>query len=152
MKTDVKWVSGMEFAGSNPLNDSVVIIDYADPSKGEVSRGTTPKQMFLQSVAGCTGIDVINILSRMRTALPDSFIMEVEGDLAEEEPAVFTKITLTYNFEGAVDEKAVLRAVKLSQEKYCSISIMVKRICDFEYIVVINGNRVFNESTSAFHE
>jgi putative redox protein len=137
----------MEFAGGNPLNDSVVVIDYADSSKGEVSRGTTPKQMFLQSVAGCTGMDVINILSKMRSALPDSFVMEVEGDLAEEEPAVFTKITLTYYFDGAVDEKAVLRAVKLSQEKYCSISIMVKRICEFEYIVVINGNKILTEST-----
>jgi putative redox protein len=147
MKTDVKWISGMEFAGSNPLNDSVVVIDYADSSKGEISRGTTPKQMFLQSVAGCTGMDVINILSKMRSALPDTFVMGVEGDLAEEEPAVFKKITLTYYFDGEVDEKAVLRAVKLSQEKYCSISIMVKRICDFEYILFVNGEKVYNEAT-----
>ncbi|HNX22782.1 MAG TPA: OsmC family protein [Spirochaetota bacterium] len=149
MKTDVKWISGMEFSGSNALNDSLIVIDYADSSKGESGRGTTPKQMFLQSVAGCTGMDVINILTKMRSVLPDSFSMEVEGKVAEEEPAVFTNILLTYYFTGAMDDKALLRAVKLSQEKYCSISIMVKRICDFEYKIIFNGAEIYNEVTKA---
>jgi putative redox protein len=145
MKTEVKWISGMEFSGSNALNDSLVVINHADTAKGEVSRGTTPKQMFLQSIAGCTGMDVINILTKMRSALPVSFSMEVDGELAEGEPAVFTGILLTYHFRGKMDEKALIRAVKLSQDKYCSISIMVKRICDFEYRVILNSREIYKE-------
>lgn len=148
MKTRVEWTGGMEFCGNNEFNDTSVIIDYADRSKGQVSRGTSPKQLFLQSIAGCTGIDVINILTRMRSVMPESFVMEIDGKTAEIEPSVFTYILLTYHFKGAVDKKALLKAVTLSQEKYCSISIMIKRICDFEYIIFLNGEELYREKNN----
>lgn len=148
MKTEVKWIRGMEFEGRNSVTDSVVLIDYAGIDGGAASRGTTPKQMFLQSIAGCTGIDVINILTRMRSPLPEGFSMEVQGEVADEEPSVFTYILLTYHFSGFIDGKALLRAVKLSQDKYCSISVMIKRVCDFEYAVNLNGSEIYREKNN----
>jgi len=148
MNTSVTWNGRNEFSGTNYRNDAVVIIDYADSLKGEVSRGTTPKQLFLQSIAGCTGLDVINILTKMRSVMPETFTMDVDGVTAETEPAVFKYILLTYHFSGACEQKSVLKAVKLSQEKYCSISIMVKQICDFEYSVILNGAEIYREKNN----
>jgi putative redox protein len=125
-----------------------VSIDYTGYTKDERSSGTTPKQMFLQSIAGCTGMDVVNILTKMRSTLPENFLIDVQGDVADEEPAVFTNIVLIYHLNGQLDEKSVLKAVKLSQEKYCSISIMVKRICSFEYIILLNGIEVYREKNN----
>ena len=148
MNINLKWIGGMGFEGSNTVNDAVVSIDNVDYTKDEKSGGTTPKQMFLQSIAGCTGMDVVNILTKMRSALPEKFLIDVTGDVANEEPAVFTSIVLTYHLDGDLDEKSVLKAVKLSQEKYCSISIMVKRVCSFEYIILLNGTEVYREKNN----
>lgn len=143
MKVTVVWKEKMQFEGSNDSNSARVAIDITDPALGGEGRGQSPKHMFLQSVAGCTGMDVIHILTRMRTELPSKFSMEVSGEAAENDPKVFTKIRMTYHVEGKVDREKFLKAVKLSQDTYCSIGIMVKKICDYSYEVYLNGEKAY---------
>ncbi len=113
---------------------------------GGEGRGATPKHLFLQSIAGCTAMDVVHILTKMRTQLPDRFVIQMSGNVAEEEPKVFTDIEMVYNVEGDVDRNKLIRAVKMSQETYCALSIMVKKITDFTYYVMLNGEEVFRDS------
>ena len=87
----------------------------------------TPMEYLLASAAGCTAMDVIAILRKKRQPL-QSFDIEVEATQADEHPHVYTVGTITFIIKGAgVDPKAVERAIDLSQEKYCSASIMLKR-------------------------
>ncbi len=148
MKASVKWQENMVFNGYNEVNPSVVRMDAVSAEIGGANSGTTPKHMFLQSIAGCTGIDVILILKRMRSPMPDDFFMDIDGQAGDEEPHVFTLITLTYNFTGDLKEKNLIRAAQLSQDRYCSVSIMVKGICDFEYVINLNGSEIYREKNS----
>ena len=142
MKVTVDWKEKMQFEASNDANSARMAIDITDPALEGEGKGQSPKQMFLQSLAGCTGMDIIHILKKMRAELPSKFSMEVSGDVVEKDPKVFTKIVLTYHVEGNVDREKLLKAVKMSQDTYCSIGAMVKKICDYSYEVYLNGEKV----------
>ncbi len=105
-------------------------------------RGESPKHLFLQSVAGCTGIDVVAILEKMRVPIPQGFRIEVEAPLTEEHPKVFTAFAMTYIFEGETDPQKLIRAVELSQTKYCGISAMFRKIAPLSWRVILNGTEI----------
>ena len=119
-----------------------VLMESAEPAVPEGPRGETPKHLFLQSVAGCTGLDVILILEKMRAPLPRNFRIEVEAPLTEEHPKVFTSFELTYLVEGELDADKFIRAVTLSQEKYCGISAMFRKIAPLSWRVLLNGKEI----------
>jgi putative redox protein len=94
-------------------------------------------QAVLISLAGCTGMDVVSILRKMRAPL-EGLTMEVDAERATEHPKVFTKIHLRYRAWGAgLEDEPVRRAVDLSQEKYCSVSAMLKKSVPITYDVVV---------------
>ncbi len=110
----------------------------ADSSVGGQDYGPTPKALMLTSLAGCTGMDVASILAKMQMPYA-SFKVEVEGDLSKEHPRVYTAIRVRYLFTGdALDRAKIEKAVKLSQEKYCGVSAMLRQIADLSYEVVLN--------------
>jgi len=110
----------------------------AAPAVGGAEYGPTPKPLMLTSLAGCTGMDVASILAKMQMPY-DGFSVEVDGDLSDEHPKVYTAIRLRYVFTGSeLDEAKIHKAVKLSQEKYCGVSAMLKQITDLSYEVVLN--------------
>ncbi len=88
-------------------------------------RALSPMQLLLLSLGGCTGMDVISILNKMKSP-PEEFTMEIEGERAAEHPKVYTKIKIRYRFRGVPRDKAE-KAVKLSMEKYCSVSAMLRK-------------------------
>lgn len=89
--------------------------------------GVTPMEYLLAAAAGCTAMDVISILKKKRQPLK-GLELEIKGVQAESMPNVFTTATLVYIIKGAdVKPSAVERAIELSQTKYCSASIMLKR-------------------------
>lgn len=102
-------------------------------------RGESPKHLFLQSVAGCTGMDVVAILDKMRVPIPQVFRIEVEAPLTEEHPKVFTAFAMTYILEGETDPQKLIRAVELSQTKYCGISAMFRKIAPLSWRLILNG-------------
>jgi putative redox protein len=133
MKAGIVWKESMTFEGFNDRNEEKNIVKPDGP---------TPKHLFLQSIAGCTAMDVIGILEKMHSKMPSSFTVSVEGDVTEEHPKVFKNFIMIYTVEGNVDSEKLKRAVKLSQESYCGISTMAKKIAPFEIKVVLNGNEI----------
>jgi putative redox protein len=99
-----------------------------DSSGDEGTTGVRPKALILSSLAGCTAIDVVDILKKMRVEYSD-FRIDVKGELTEETPKVYHTIHLTYfiKLQNPEDKSKMDKAVNLSQEKYCGVTAMVKK-------------------------
>ena len=110
-------------------NNKTIRIDAAEES---ISTGVRPKALILSSLAGCTAIDVADLLRKMRVEFSD-FKIDAEGELTEEHPKIYHSIHLTYFIKVNEDDKPkVEKAVNLSQEKYCGVSAMVKKFADLK--------------------
>jgi len=136
MKARVKWIEKMAFVGESESGHAVVM--DASPDVGGRNLGPRPMEMLLLGTGGCSSIDVMLILQKMRQAVSDCHV-EIEAERAESEPRVFTKIHLHFVVKGkGIKAEAVEKAVKLSAEKYCSASIMLGATAamthDFEII------------------
>nr|WP_191565952.1 OsmC family protein [Metabacillus idriensis] len=119
METSIKWTGQMSFSGTTPSGHEI-IMDAAEEFGGQ-NTGARPTELLLHAVAGCTGIDIISILQKMRLN-PVSFNMELNGTRADEHPKRFTAIHIHYSLEGDLPEEKVIRAIQLSMDKYCSVS------------------------------
>ncbi|RFU69264.1 OsmC family peroxiredoxin [Peribacillus saganii] len=119
MQTTINWTGDMAFSGTTPSGHEIKM--DAAPEVGGNNSGARPMELLLHSLAGCTGIDIVMILKKMRFE-PSAFKMEIEGSRAEEQPRRFTDIHIHYSLEGELPEDKVVRAIKLSKDKYCSVS------------------------------
>lgn len=107
---------------------------------GGYEGATKPMELLLISLAGCTGMDVISLLNKMKVELKNLEI-SVEADRKEEHPKVFTDINLHYTIYGDnVNEEKVIKAIKKSQEKYCSISTMLREASSITYSYSIRNS------------
>ncbi|MEP6597188.1 MAG: OsmC family protein [Ginsengibacter sp.] len=117
------YQGGMEF--STQINEHKITIDLHKADGGN-NFGTSPKKLMLVSLAGCTGVDIIGILNKMKVDFRD-FTIDVEAHLTEEHPKIYDEVTIIYNIK--VDKKNefnVRKAVDLSQDKYCGVSEMFR--------------------------
>jgi putative redox protein len=119
MDMTVTWTGKMAFAGAAPSGHQI-IMDASEEAGGENS-GARPTELLLSAAAGCTGIDIVSILKKMRLE-PTSFQMDIKGARAEDHPKRFTDIHIHYALEGELPEDKVVRAIQLSKDKYCSVS------------------------------
>ena len=123
-----KWLGNMAFESNNPSGLSMRI-DAGEESGGE-GKGYRPKALMLSSLAGCTGLDVAHLIQKMRLKV-DDFTIEVYGELSEEHPQTYVKVTMEYHFYGAdLKEEKLQKAVDLSYEKYCGVSEMFKKFSE----------------------
>jgi putative redox protein len=111
------------------MGDHNVIMDaYTDV--GGQNRGPRPKPLLLTSLAGCTGIDVASLLNKMRVNFSD-FSIDVRGELTEDHPKVYHTIYVKYKIRvDEADREKVEKAVKLSKEKYCGVSMMLGKTAE----------------------
>jgi putative redox protein len=122
----VTWVGGIAFEGMTSTGHTV-ILDAGEDVGGE-NRGFRPFSLLLVGLAGCTAMDVISILRKKRQDVT-GFQVVVEAKRAPDHPKVYTDIVLEYVVRGRdVDERAVARAIELSQTKYCSASAMLGKV------------------------
>lgn len=127
----VRWAGGMQFIGRAGSNH-IVPMDAAPEFDGEGS-ATRPLELLLVGLGGCTGMDVVSLLKKMRVEFT-SLEMNIKADKSEGQPSVYTRIEVEYVVTGReVDEEKVKRAIELSQERYCSVSAMLKRACPVSY-------------------
>lgn len=118
------WIDNMSFEWE--INGFKTVID-ADSSVGGSDKGPRPKLFMLAALGGCTGMDVISILSKMKVEV-DYFNVKVEGELTEEHPKHFTSMHVIYEFRGKnLPLDKLERAVSLSEEKYCGVSAVYKK-------------------------
>ena len=101
---------------------------------GGEGKGVRPMEGVLMSLASCSAIDVVDMLKKMRQELEDIQI-DVKGERRDEIPKVFTKIHLAYRLKGDIHPDKAERAVKLSAEKYCSVSKMLEPDVEITYSV-----------------
>lgn len=123
MNALVTWKEGLQLEAKA---DSPYIISMDSAPAGVVPAAPTPMEFLLMALGGCTMMDVVSILQKMRRTIV-SFTVELDAKRAEEHPKVFTSATLVYNLISPdVTDAEYRRAVDLSQEKYCSVSAMFK--------------------------
>ncbi len=136
----VEWTAPMRFDGFVESVGSIVMDSARE--HGGTSAGPTPMQTVLLALAGCTGMDVVAILKKMRVPL-EGLAIEVSAERAADHPRVFTRIHLRYLVRGAgVREEDVRKAIDLSQEKYCSVSAMLRATATITCeVVVVPGAR-----------
>lgn len=126
----------MSFIGESESGHSVVM--DGSPEVGGRNLAARPMEMVLLGMGGCTAFDVVMILQRARQPITDC-IIELTAERADEAPKVFTKIHAHYIVKGkGLSEKQVEKAVTLSAEKYCSVSIMLGKtaILTHDYEIV----------------
>jgi putative redox protein len=124
---DLTWHENMFF--DTVLDGHRLIID-ASEEKGGSDRGPRPKKLMLLALAGCTAMDVISILRKMKID-PEKFKVIVEADVTAEHPKKYDKMHVIYQFSGKDLPLAKLeRAVQLSEEKYCGVSALYREAAE----------------------
>lgn len=127
-KITTHWKGRLTFESDNPSGKTVVMDTDIE---GQSERfGLSPKAMMLSSLAGCSGLDVIQILDKMKVEIADLKI-EVSGELTDEHPKYYHTVNVDYHFYGHdLNQEKCKKAVQLSVEKYCGVLEMFRRFAD----------------------
>ena len=132
----VRRVDGSTFLARGPTNHWVVM--DAGKDEGGHEGGSSPMELVLMALGGCSGIDVELMLHKMHVAVRDLRI-EITAERAEEHPRVYTSIQVAYHFWGrGLPRSKLERAVALSQETYCSVSNMLNKVADLTSEIVVH--------------
>ncbi|MBU2649995.1 MAG: OsmC family protein [Bacteroidetes bacterium] len=133
-KIDCTWKEGMAFEANT--GGFKIMLD-AEEAVGGQNLGPRPKPLTLVSLAGCTGMDVISILKKMRIE-PEYFNVEVEGNLTEEHPKYYDKIHLRYVFRGKdLPLDKLEKAISLSQDRYCGVSALLSKGAELTHEIIV---------------
>jgi putative redox protein len=113
------WIENHKFTAASDSAHEIIV-------DGNKSDGNSPMELVLIGLCGCTGYDVVSILQKKREPLA-SLEVRAQAERAADSPMVYTRIELTYRIGGKVSRKAAEDAVRLSKEKYCSVSAMLEK-------------------------
>ena len=135
MKAIVKWSGDASFVAESESGHHVTM--DGPPDFGGKNKGPRPMEMLLMGMGGCTSFDVVLILKKSRQDIHDC-VAEITAERAETDPKVFTKIHIHFVVTGKdLDPKRVEKAVNLSEEKYCSASIMLGKTAEITHDIEI---------------
>lgn len=127
MKTVTTWKTAHSF--DSVQNNAKIEID--------ANGGFGPKSLLLSGLAGCSGVDVVDILEKMRVLFAD-LVIDAEAGQTEDHPKVFKTIHLTYHIKTEEENRdKVKKAIDLSLEKYCGVAAMLKKNSDIQYEIII---------------
>jgi len=127
IEVKTKWIREQQFEGVSSSGQRVLI----DADK---KTAASPMELVLLGLCGCTASDVVTILGKKRQPWT-SLEIRAEAERAPSPPAVYTAIRLTYRVGGKVSPKAVEDAVRLSEDKYCSVAAMLKKTAKISYVI-----------------
>ena len=129
MKVTTNWKNKHEFESNQDVN--TIKLD------GNKKNGFGPKALLLAGLAGCSGIDIVDILEKMRVEFSE-FVIDTEAEQAVDHPKVFTKVMITYRIKtDLVNADKVAKAIALSLDKYCGVAAMLKKNSPVDYKLVI---------------
>lgn len=127
-----KWLGEMAFESTNTSGNTFII----DTAEG--SDGLRPKSLMLSALAGCSGLDVVSLIKKMKLDV-DEFQMDTIANLTDEHPKYYDAVTIEYHFHGSnLSEKKLQRAVDLSVEKYCGVMEMFRQFAALEIKVIFH--------------
>jgi putative redox protein len=128
------WKGAMGFEAL--ANGHKVLMDAEDSFGGHDS-GPRPKPLLLVALAGCSGMDVVSLLQKMREPL-SWYDMKVSGDLSEDHPKIYTRIKISYLFKASdgMKPESVEKAVRLSQDKYCGVSALFRLAVPVDWEII----------------
>jgi putative redox protein len=117
----VKWIGEQKFVATSPSGHAMAM-----DSDRESNKAPGPMELVLMALGACTATDVVIVLQKKRQKL-EALEVVCSGERAAEPPTVWTKLEIVYRLHGELDEGAVKHAIELSEEKYCSVSAMLKK-------------------------
>ena len=131
---DTQWNGNMLFdanvSGHHVMMDAVAAVGGED-------KGSRPKELMLAALAGCSGMDVVSLLKKMRVEFT-SLNIRVEADVTEEHPKHYSKMHVIYEFGGNdLPMESLKKAIDLSQEKYCGVAWVYKQVMELTYEIRI---------------
>jgi putative redox protein len=138
---ETQWMGKMQFNAL--VNGHTIIMDGPERVGGE-DNGPIPKPLVLTALSGCTGMDIVSLLRKAGKEVKN-FNVKVTGEISKQVPIEYVAIHLEYDFQG--DEQFrndALKAVTDSQQKYCGVSNMLKKIMPVTWDVVYNGKKIFS--------
>ena len=131
---NTSWQGNMKFDAV--VSGHHVIMD-ALPVVGGNDEGARPKELMLAALAGCTGMDMVSILKKMRVE-PEFFNIRVEAEMTEEHPKHYTSMHIIYEFKGEnLDMEKLQKAIKLSQDQYCGVSASYRKGMEITFEIVV---------------
>jgi putative redox protein len=134
MTTTTVWKGGLLFESTQP-DAGKVLMD------GHVKEGISPKALLLAGLAGCSSVDVVEILQKMRVEFK-GLVVTAEAEQTDELPRVFKDIVLTFQVETKTEnEEKVKKAIDLSMEKYCGVAAMLRKNSAITSILKITGDQ-----------
>jgi putative redox protein len=143
LNSSVTWKDGMAFDAE--LEGFRFAID-ADEQFGGRGLGPRPKGLLVTSLIGCTAMDVIAILGKMRVA-PKTFEVTADAVLTDEHPKRYTRITVAYKLTGDdLPENKIRRAVQLSEERYCGVRATLAPVVEMDHEIWVNGELLSDEA------
>ncbi|OPL08938.1 MAG: hypothetical protein AVO33_08490 [delta proteobacterium ML8_F1] len=135
---ETNYMDGMAFEMT--LDGHHRLIMDADDQVGGLDRGPRPKQLLISALTGCTGMDVVSILKKMKVEF-SGFTIFAQTELTEEHPKTYSKIHLVYAFTGEGLEASMAKiekAVILSQERYCGVSALLDKVVEVSFEIKLN--------------
>ncbi len=131
----ISWKDGMAFEAE--VNGHKLMLDAGEQHGGK-DLGPRPKPLMLVALAGCTAMDVVSILAKMRVEL-DNFDVKVEGEQSEDQPVHYISMHIVYEFWGKdLPMDKLEKAISLSQERYCGVAAVYRKSMPVTYSIVLH--------------
>lgn len=133
------WSQKEQFESDNPSGHKLTMYSVADEENKDTV-GFGPKALMLSSLAGCSALDVVSLLKKMRAEV-DNFKIEVTGELTEEHPKFYKKVKVDYHFTGGdLQPEKIQKAVNLSVTKYCGVMEMFRQFAEVNVEIFLHNS------------
>ncbi len=133
MAVTVRWVEGNAFAARSGSGHWAMM----DSAQEGAAAAPSPMEFLIMGLGGCTGIDLVAILGKMRQQVT-GIELEIDSERSDEHPKVFTRIHVTYRVRGkGLSAERVRAAVELSESKYCSVAAMLRKTAELTYDIEV---------------
>ena len=131
------WTQKEQFESDNPSGHKLTMFSAADEENKDTI-GFGPKALMLSSLAGCSGLDVVSLLKKMRAEVTD-FKIEITAELTDEHPKFYNKVKVDYHFsDSELNPEKIQKAVNLSVTKYCGVMEMFRQFAEVEIEIIFH--------------
>lgn len=138
MEANVKWNAKLSFTGNVRGHETLMDTTLAN---GSLNRGPNPKEMLLNSVSACAGMDIVSILEKHNEKIL-TLDINTKAVMTKTTPAYFASIHMIYKITGEVQKDSAIRACVASMTKYCGVSYMLGKACPITYDVLLNDEKI----------